>query len=199
MASDPSSSSTRDRIIAAAIEVFEADGIRGTSLERVADAAGVHRVTLHRIFSGGRDQLVAEVLIARAVQVLVRSLASADDDRSTSELIVATFTSFVMLARADRLIHEGICSDAAQLALAPERSSRLYELTITWGARIAPAAARDRIEFVTSPERITDLLARTLITLVREPGIVATEDDVRAYLADFIVPAITRPLPERPA
>ncbi len=184
---------TRLRIIDAAKRVFEANGIRGTSLEQVAEAAGVHRVTVHRAFPGGRDELVAEVLVARAVEVAIMALPAVDDHLTTAELVVEVFTSFILLARADPLIHEGICSGAAAVALEPHRLTQLYEMTLAWEERATPAATRDDVRFVTDARRVTDLLARTVFTLVREPGIVATEDDIRAYLRDFIVPAITRP------
>jgi AcrR family transcriptional regulator len=197
MATPASPEPTRRRILDAAKSLFEANGIRGTSLEQVAEAAGVHRVTVHRAFAGGRDELVAEVLVARALEVLAQALPLVDDSRPVPELVVEAFTSFVVLARSDPLIYEGICSDAAALALNPDRLGPLYEMTLAWDARIAPTAQRDHLAFVNDPRRVTDLLARTVFTLVREPGIVATEDDVRAYLRDFIVPAITRPVAGR--
>lgn len=198
MAQPPSPPRTRQRILEAATALFEEHGIRGVSLEQVAEAAGVHRVTVHRAFGGGRDELVAEVLITRALEVLASALPTVDLRRPTSALVVDVFTSFVVIARSDPLIYEGICSDAAAMALDPKRVAPLYEMTIAWGERFAPAATRDRVEFVDDSRRVTDLLARTVLTLVREPGIVATEEDVRAYLTDFIVPAITRPVPPSP-
>ena len=185
---------TGERILQAAIELFGSNGIRGTSIEQVAEAAGVHRVTVHRLFSGGRDELVAEVLLSRALDALTLALPSSDDERSYSGLLVASFTSFVMLARTDPLIHEGLCSDAAQLVFAPERFAQLIDMTLTWHSRIAPSAARDGVEFLHDLGRVADLFARTVLTLVREPGIVVTEDDVSAYLNDFIIPAITHPV-----
>ncbi len=76
----------------------------------------------------------------------------------------------------------------------PDRLAQIYDMTIAWGARIAPTAARDNVEFLEQPQRVTDLLACTVLTLVRDPGVVESEDDVRAYLTDFVIPAITRPV-----
>ncbi len=113
MASASRTTPTRQRILEAEKGLFASNGIRGTSIEPVAAAAGVHRVTVHRVFGGGRDELVAEVLVARAHEALELALPSADDTRSASELLVEAFTSFVLLARTDPLIYESVCSDAA--------------------------------------------------------------------------------------
>lgn len=52
----------RERVIDAAITCFARDGIAGTTLGTVATTAGVHRVTLHRAFPGGRAELMIGVL-----------------------------------------------------------------------------------------------------------------------------------------
>lgn len=186
---------TRDRVLVAATGLFEAQGIRGTSIEQVAEAAGLHRVTVHKVFGGGRDELVAEVLLGRAIEVLTLALPATDEVRSVGEILVDSFTSFVMQARSDPLLREGVCSDAVQLLLVPERFGGLVAMALAWYERIEPAMARAELTVFPDAERVTDLLARTVLTLVREPGIVVTEADVRAYLADFIIPAITRPAP----
>ena len=50
---------TRERILEAALELFLRQGIRKTSIDDVADRAGVTRVTVYRYFSD-RQQLIGE-------------------------------------------------------------------------------------------------------------------------------------------
>ncbi len=50
---------TRERILEAALELFIRQGIRKTSIDDVADRAGVTRVTVYRHFSD-RQQLIGE-------------------------------------------------------------------------------------------------------------------------------------------
>ncbi|MEO5510568.1 MAG: helix-turn-helix domain-containing protein [Longimicrobiales bacterium] len=50
-----------DRILAAAVRVFEEHGIRGATTRRIADAAEVNEVTLFRHF-GSKDKLLKEAL-----------------------------------------------------------------------------------------------------------------------------------------
>lgn len=56
--------STRDRIIAAANKLFYAEGIRGVSVDAVAEAAGLTKRTLYYHFRS-KDDLIAAYLAAR--------------------------------------------------------------------------------------------------------------------------------------
>jgi AcrR family transcriptional regulator len=56
--------STRDRIIAAANKLFYAEGIRGVSVDAVAEAAGLTKRTLYYHFQS-KDDLIAAYLAAR--------------------------------------------------------------------------------------------------------------------------------------
>ena len=60
---------TRTRILEAAVTCIERWGLAKTSLEDVANEAGLSRATVYRYFAGGRDELVAET-IAWEVAVL---------------------------------------------------------------------------------------------------------------------------------
>src|SRR5436305_10867155 len=55
----------RDRILAAASELFYRHGIRAVGVEAIAEAAGTNKMTLYRHFSS-KDELVAEYLRALA-------------------------------------------------------------------------------------------------------------------------------------
>jgi AcrR family transcriptional regulator len=184
---------SREKVIDAALELFSANGIRGTSLEQVAERAGVHRVTLHRALPGGRDELVAEVLTRRALEALTASLPSIDEPGGTAEVLVDAFTSFVMLGRSDPLLHEGLCSEAGPLMTDPDRLAALLDVAAEWRSRLTGPAVADDLEFPHDQRRVTDFWVRIVLTLVREPGIVADEDDVRNFIADFAIPAVTRP------
>src|SRR5690349_21935146 len=53
--------SPRERILAAAGELFYRHGIRAVGVEAIADAAGTNKMTLYRHFAS-KDELVAEYL-----------------------------------------------------------------------------------------------------------------------------------------
>src|SRR5712675_809461 len=49
----------RERILAAADELFRRHGIRGVGVEAIAEAAGTNKMTLYRHFES-KDELIAE-------------------------------------------------------------------------------------------------------------------------------------------
>jgi len=49
----------RERIIAAAADLFQKQGIRGVGVEAIAEAAGTNKMTLYRHFAS-KDELIAE-------------------------------------------------------------------------------------------------------------------------------------------
>lgn len=49
----------RERIIAAAADLFQKQGIRGVGVETIAEAAGTNKMTLYRHFTS-KDELIAE-------------------------------------------------------------------------------------------------------------------------------------------
>ena len=51
--------SPRDRIIVAAADLFQKQGIRGVGVEAIAEAAGTNKMTLYRHFES-KDELIAE-------------------------------------------------------------------------------------------------------------------------------------------
>ena len=79
----------RERIMSAAIRCVERSGVKGFSLEEVADAAGVSRTTIYRNFPGGRSQLVEQTATWEVARFWGR-LAEAVADLPTLEDRLAT-------------------------------------------------------------------------------------------------------------
>jgi AcrR family transcriptional regulator len=77
----------RERILAAASELFYRHGIRAVGVEAIAEAAGTNKMTLYRHFSS-KDELVAEYLrrLAQASGTLWDALAAAHPDDPRAQL-----------------------------------------------------------------------------------------------------------------
>ena len=74
MSATPSPSAARTDVVAAALELFEAQGFEATSVEQIAQAAGVSRSTFFRQFGGKEDVVFAdhEVLLDEVRQWLAK-------------------------------------------------------------------------------------------------------------------------------
>jgi len=63
----PPVTSLRDRILAAADDLFRKQGIRGIGVEAIAEAAGTNKMTLYRYFAS-KDELIAQWVAAIIAQ-----------------------------------------------------------------------------------------------------------------------------------
>ncbi|MGA2231962.1 MAG: helix-turn-helix domain-containing protein [Tepidisphaeraceae bacterium] len=108
----------RQRILAAAEELFLRQGIRGTGVEAIAEAAGTNKMALYRHF-GSKDELVAQWMRARTAECyeLWDELAGQHPGDARAQLIAWIKQLAENIAEAD----ERGCPFANTLAEIPEK------------------------------------------------------------------------------
>jgi AcrR family transcriptional regulator len=77
------STTARERLLAAADELFYAEGIQTVGIDRIVERAGVAKASLYNAF-GSKEELVAAYLASRhdrTTDLLTRAIASVDDPR----------------------------------------------------------------------------------------------------------------------
>ncbi len=188
----PQTDPTRRRLIEAAARCFADHGIDRVSLEEVAVAAGVHRTTLHRHFPGGRDELVVSVVLSEAETVSGALLDIIDHAPDARTALVEVVTHTVIAGRQNRVIARLATQSATREAIFGPAATRLRETAMEVWARVSrhdDAGASDGTAAL-APERVVDHLFRIVVSLVSEPGAILTADDLRAYIRDFVVPAL---------
>jgi AcrR family transcriptional regulator len=195
---DPDEITTR--ILAATLEQAELVGVRRTTMEDVARRSGVGRATLYRRFPT-KAVLIDAVVLAEARRYLdgsaqARSHARTFEDRMVySTMFTVTFlrehTLLKKLLRTEpETILPSLTVDAgAILDFATDHSvallrTELYGTTTTTQAQerhlrtVAELHTRLTLSFIVTPH--------TRINL-------ATTDDTRAYVRDYLLPMITGP------
>jgi AcrR family transcriptional regulator len=104
----------RDRLLSAALRVFEAAGSRGATTRRIAAEAGVNEITLFRHF-GSKGALLAEALAAANRERVVTGLP--DDPRDPgAELLAWSRAGYAHLRRHAAVIRTTL----GELAEAPD-------------------------------------------------------------------------------
>ncbi|ROO89846.1 TetR family transcriptional regulator [Actinocorallia herbida] len=81
--------SSAERIVDAAEECFARFGVAKTTVEDVANAAGMSRATLYRNFSGGRDELILAVFLRDIGRFLDELVANVPEEFDPAESVVA--------------------------------------------------------------------------------------------------------------
>jgi AcrR family transcriptional regulator len=98
MASSPVPASARERLLAAANELFYAEGVQSVGVDRIIERAGVAKASLYNLY-GSKEELVAAYLASRhqgTVDRLTAAIAKTDDPR---EQIMAVFDAQSQLFR----------------------------------------------------------------------------------------------------
>jgi AcrR family transcriptional regulator len=188
------------RILAATLEQAELVGIRRTTMEDVARRSGVGRATLYRRFPT-KAVLIDAVVLAEARRYLVgsaqaRSHATTFEDRMVySTMFSVTFlrehTLLKKLLRTEpETILPSLTVDAgAILDFAIDHSVALLRTELYGTNTTTPAQERHL-------RTVAELHTRLTLSFIVTPHTsinLATTDDTRAYVRDYLLPMITGP------
>jgi len=91
--------SARDRLLAAADELFYAEGVQSVGIDRIIERAGVAKASLYHSFAS-KEELVAAYLGGRRARVSGRLMAAIDAAERPREKILAVFAAQAEMAGA---------------------------------------------------------------------------------------------------
>lgn len=185
-------SAARERIIDAAEACFQRYGVTKTTIEDVATNAKVSRATIYRYFDG-RDDIILAALLREASRFLERldeRLAIQPDFQSA---IVAGVISTVKAVRADEILALLFSPESAGLAGAVAGASEaLFRSTADFlRPRFEKARQSGELRANIGLDDAAEWTLRVILSLLTVSGPRARSDDeLRAYLHTFLVPAL---------
>lgn len=125
---------TRELIMAAATDLFAARGVTSTSIDDIAEAAGIAKGSIYYNFESKAG--LVEAILARSSELLTLALAKAGNGRQGRELQAAVVTELLALLQA----HPGGARMLVTELFRTERSWR--EAIQNWrGLALAPLIA----------------------------------------------------------
>jgi AcrR family transcriptional regulator len=146
----------RDEVLTRAWLLFAEQGFAGTTIEQVAEAAGMSRRTFFRYFSG-KDELVSARLLASGDR-LAAALAARPDSEPAWPALRAALQALV----TDVEEHEDIARPLhLMLQQEPEVRAAAHERGHRWLQLLEPIVAQRLAR--TDPAAYTDLRSRALI------------------------------------
>ena len=180
-----------ERIVAAAAELISSQGLRGTSVDDIASAAGCGRATVYRYFPGGRAELL-EVTMGEGVDRIFAVCAQVTDNAaSLAEAVAGTINIAVLELSNDAVVQQLLVDEPDTIAtlISPMRIEPLFERASEWGAEhfsrfLEPAIAghvgewcvRVVTDHLRSPAPIVDitdpLVARKLVDTFLIPTLI---------------------------
>ena len=163
---------TRDRIVAAAVEMTTSSGWAAVTMARLADAAGVSRQTVYN--EVGSKPALAETMIleelARFLQVVEKAFDAEPDDLTRA--IERAVSDVLTYARANKLLHAVVSAthgaDTELLPLLTTNAGSLLEAAkeVVRG-RVAPYAPDIEPGYL---EPATDMVVRVVLSHVMQPS-----------------------------
>lgn len=193
------------RLIEAALSVFSARGIKGTSTDDIATAAGVTRVTLYRRL-GTRDQILREIYTHETQRLMLSVNARFtpfeslewDPVRHVEDLLVGT----VFDIRHSEFLKRLVGSDRAEAMslLAGQSDSVLGAITDIvaefsrniWNADVhtRPMSTEQAEDLSREVGSVVGRFLHSLVVMPYGPPVVETEEEIRGLARRVLVPMI---------
>jgi len=195
---EPASATIRDRVVDASRSCLAAQGLRRTTVDDIAAAAGVSRATLYRAFPGGRETILGAVVATEREALVVALRAAMSPATSLRDELVAGIlaaarwlSDHAILQRlmfeepVEVLTHLEFESMDATLAVAADTFAPLLSAHLEAPAalRAAEWVTRITVSYLLFPADGVDLTdpdeAATLVDRHVLPGVEALREDVR--------------------
>ena len=190
VASASLSNTVPERIVAAAGALIASQGLRATSVDDIASAAGCGRATVYRYFPGGRAELL-EVTLGQGVDRIFALCTRVTDHANTlSAAVSATINIAVVEIASYAVVQQLLLDEPDTIAtlISPVRIEPLVERASEWGTEhfarfVVPAIAahiggwcvRVVTDHLRSPDPIIDItdlaIATTLVDTFLLPSL----------------------------
>lgn len=188
---------SRAQIVAAARECFRERGVRATTMEDIALAAGTSRRLLYRAFAG-RGEVVEEAIVARMRELACELPSGLDDHASFAEAVVELSVAIVEDGRADtelRDLFEAVGIARLHHMVAGDYPPVAQIVLDTWRPWLTAARISGEIRSDVTDEQVVEWLRGVHLTLILRDDLTKAQE--RERLARFLLPSLLAPTPPR--
>jgi AcrR family transcriptional regulator len=191
---------TAEKIIRAARDLFQRDGVEATSMASIARSANVSRQTVYDAFST-RENLIAKTILARCEELGELFRRTIEDNPACDEALVEVVTCIVDVSRDDvelRRIWETTPNFQVH-DLMTGRLSEVRPLTISIFAPLFERArAQGLLRLDANDDEISDWIRGVCMMLIMRRDLNRHEE--RALVRRYLLPAVmTTPVPSATA
>lgn len=184
-----SAKESKQIIVDAAVKCFEQYGPQRTSMDDIAEAAGISRKTLYRVFDD-RPKLIQAVLLSRWVKIAKKQQNRIAKANSFEEALLEGSVTAVSAARNDKLANEIIhkATDHTLEQFLIRGNDKVHKANQDiWLTAINEGRQQGAIKPNLSDDRIIEIIASLhALLLMRDDG----PAKQREFLKDVLLPAI---------
>lgn len=165
---------TRERILTAAVACVGRAGFARTSLDAIAEEAGVGRATVYRYFPDGKEQLFTET-IASEVARFFTGLAAHVASESGLARRLEVGLPYAHRALLDHDVFQKVLETEPERLL-PHLSTSIPLITEGLRAYLTPLLEAEELVAGTDVAEAADYLARMILTFTRGQGVWDLDD-----------------------
>lgn len=196
---DEQADPTRTRILDAAHALFCRAGIQRCSMNDVAGAAGVARVTLYRRFDS-RDALVLEVVRREFRRYFDQFLLDIATSRTVADRVVAGFVSSLRTVRGNPLIGGLMASEPGSVisTMVSDGGGTLAAVRGFLAGQLRREQAAGTVSADVDVDIVAELMVRISASFLITPSqLVDIDDDqqLEDFARRFLVPLLSPPAP----
>lgn len=182
----------RERIVQAAEECFERHGVAKTTVETIAAAASLSRATVYRHFSGGKDEVIREVIVRDVGVFLAEQENRLSGHLSAADALVDSIMGAVSYVRGrPRLAMLFAPEFAGQTGKITGGDAALTELVTAYARpHFEQAQAGGQIRAEIDVADAVELVLRIVFSLITVPGPERTDAETRRFLRTCVVSAL---------
>jgi len=176
----------RERIVNAAEGCFTRFGVGKTTVEDIAEAAGLSRATVYRSFAGGRDEVILAVVLRDLKRFLDRLAVRLSQEQSVPDAIVEGVIGAV---RGEPRVAALLTAEAAghTPAAVVGAAEGVLKLCADYVRPHFDLAQRERLlRADITVEGAVEFLFRIISSMIVMPR----EDEPREFLRAYVVPAL---------
>jgi AcrR family transcriptional regulator len=181
-----------ERILAAATAEFARHGVRRTTMNQVADAAGLGVATVYRRFPQ-KAQLVRAVILREAADVTAAVVEALERSATVEEQSAGAFAAFAHAVSSRPLLVGLMRGAAGDDATAGDILDQLMQDARTRVSDWIRALQAQGRYMDADPDVVAELQARLAVSLVLSPdGFIPMHDDAatRAFATQYLVPLL---------
>ena len=189
----PVINSPEERIIAAAYECFDRFGIRKTTIEDIASAAGLSRPTVYNYFSN-KDEIVDQIKTRESAKVNAVLRSKVDRRRPFKETLADCLVVSTRLS-ADNAYVRALIESSTSVSRTVEPGSAAHKRSREWwgGLLDRGVANGDLSTDITVDEAVSWLVLAQVMLLIKVGAGAISDDELRAFIARFVVGPLLSP------
>lgn len=184
---------TRERILTAAVACVGRAGFARSSLDEIAEEAGVGRATVYRYFPEGRDQLFDETIAWEVERFFLRLARHVADRQGLAERLEAGIP-FAHRTLARHEVFQKVLETEPERLL-PHLSTAFPLIIDALRGYLVSLLEREDLQEGVQVAEAADYLARVVLSFLRGPGRwdLDDADQVRLLVRGYLLAGILAP------